>query len=311
VTKLNVTGSALEYSTYVGGTTGGFEIAQAVAVDAAGGTYVTGYTGAANFPTTPGAFETTFNGGTSDVFVLKFEGEGAGPPASLTLNPPAATNPVDTEHCVTATVRDAAGNPVPNVTVRFAVTGSVNTTGSAATGADGNSQFCYMGPPLPGGDAITAYADTDEDSVPDSGEPSGAATKTWTLPASTPLCEIQITNGGWIIAANGDHASFGGNARSSEDGELQGQEEYQDHGPAQPMNVHSINVLAVVCNGSAQASIYGEATINGSGAFQYRINVRDLAEPGAGHDSYWLLLQNGYSSGDQVLQGGNIQIHRQ
>jgi hypothetical protein len=40
------------------------------------------------------------------------------------------------------------------------------------------------------------------------------------------------TNGGWIIAMNGDRTSFGGNAKADDDGNVTGQEEYQDHGPA-------------------------------------------------------------------------------
>jgi hypothetical protein len=55
------------------------------------------------------------------------------------------------------------------------------------------------------------------------------------LPVTTPGCEIKITNGGWIIAMNGDRASFGGNAKADADGNVTGNEEYQDHGPAQPM----------------------------------------------------------------------------
>ncbi len=49
VTKLNTTGTALIYSTYLGGS--GADSAYAVAVDSAGNTYVAGYTGSADFPT--------------------------------------------------------------------------------------------------------------------------------------------------------------------------------------------------------------------------------------------------------------------
>ncbi|MBI2466589.1 MAG: hypothetical protein HYV62_02015 [Candidatus Rokubacteria bacterium] len=45
-------------------------------------------------------------------------------------------------------------------------------------------------------------------------------------------------------------------------------------------------------------------------SFFYRINVQDLGEPGAGQDTYGILLQTGYSSGDQTLEGGNVQIRR-
>jgi uncharacterized protein (TIGR03437 family) len=52
VTKLNPNGSALVYSTYVGGDV------SALAVDGAGNAYITGNTSSADFPVTPGAFQT-------------------------------------------------------------------------------------------------------------------------------------------------------------------------------------------------------------------------------------------------------------
>jgi hypothetical protein len=59
-----------------------------------------------------------------------------------------------------------------------------------------------------------------------------------------------------------------------------------------------------------EASIYGQATIDGAGSFFYRIKVQDLGEPGFGHDTYWILLANGYTSGDQTLEDGNVQIRK-
>ena len=61
VTKVNATGTALLYSTYLGGT--GFEQGNGIAVDSSGNAYVTGYTESPNFPVTPGAFQATFGGG--------------------------------------------------------------------------------------------------------------------------------------------------------------------------------------------------------------------------------------------------------
>src|SRR5215213_362446 len=308
VTKLNASGSTpLVYSTFLGGS--GDDIGLGIAVDTFGSAYVTGSASSPDFPTTVGAFDTTHNGPgpfvSVEAFVTKLGTTGL--PAILTLNPPTASNTVDSQHCVTATVQDAVGNPVANVVVRFQVMGSVETSGSATTASNGAATFCYIGPPLPGADTITAFADANNNNVQDPGEPSGVAEKTWVVPVTTPRCEI--TNGGSIIAANGDRATFGGNAKANAGGEVQGQQEYLDHGPVERLTMHSINVLAIVCDGSGRASIFGQATMNGSGIVNYRINVQDLGEPGKGQDTYWLLM-DGYDSGEQTLGGGNIQIRR-
>ena len=83
VTRLNASGSALAYSTYLGGSDAGFggvdsEFAYGIAVDAAGAAYVTGFTHSADFPTTAGAFDTSFNG-LADAFVTKLNAAGSAP----------------------------------------------------------------------------------------------------------------------------------------------------------------------------------------------------------------------------------------
>jgi hypothetical protein len=80
VTKLDPTGSALVYSTYLGGSSN--EGGNAIAVDAAGNAYVTGQTTSTNFPTTLGAFQTTYAGGSDvfsagDAFVAKLDPAGS------------------------------------------------------------------------------------------------------------------------------------------------------------------------------------------------------------------------------------------
>ncbi len=228
-----------------------------------------------------------------------------GPPATLVLTPDTATNVVDEQHCVTATVKDQFGNATPNIIVRFSVSPTTFRTpssGSATTNAAGQAQFCYTSA-LPGTDTISAYADTNGNNVQNTGEPGDTATKTWVIPQSTEGCKV--TYGGHITAANGDPASFGGNAKAP----AKGQEQFQDHGPAADMNVHSIDVQAVVCSrDGTSASIFGTATIDGAGSFDYRIDLQDLGEPGTS-DTYRLRLSNGYDTGEQVLDGGNVQIH--
>jgi YVTN family beta-propeller protein len=74
IIKLNPTGSDLVYGTFLGGS--GTELGRGIAVDEAGHAYVTGDTTSSNFPTTPGAFQTTPPGGT-DAFVVKLNPAGS------------------------------------------------------------------------------------------------------------------------------------------------------------------------------------------------------------------------------------------
>jgi hypothetical protein len=71
VLKLNPSGTALDFSTYLGGvdTDNGIGIA----LDGAGNAYVAGYTASINFPVYPttNGLQTTYGGGTGDAFVAK------------------------------------------------------------------------------------------------------------------------------------------------------------------------------------------------------------------------------------------------
>jgi len=79
VTALNPVGNGLVYSSYLGGT--GDDDGTGIALDSLPNpnAYVTGLTTSANFPTTSGAFQSTFGGGTSNAFVTKI--------ANITLPP--------------------------------------------------------------------------------------------------------------------------------------------------------------------------------------------------------------------------------
>jgi hypothetical protein len=87
VTKLNSTGSALLYSTFLGGSdvdstncpSWGGEEGTGIGIDAAGNAYVTGTTWATDFPTTHGAFQTTNNAisaGEDNSFITKLNSTG-------------------------------------------------------------------------------------------------------------------------------------------------------------------------------------------------------------------------------------------
>ena len=82
VTRLNASGSALSYSTYLGGS-GQVNSARGIAVDSSNRAYVTGSTSSSDFPVTPGAFQPTFAGGTTtreeegtDAFLTRFSASG-------------------------------------------------------------------------------------------------------------------------------------------------------------------------------------------------------------------------------------------
>jgi hypothetical protein len=75
VTKLNADGSALVYSTYIGGT--GSEIYNAdIAVDNLLCAYITGSTGSTDYPVTAGSYQTSF-GGNADCYVTKLDPAGS------------------------------------------------------------------------------------------------------------------------------------------------------------------------------------------------------------------------------------------
>lgn len=72
--KLNPAGSALVYSTFLGGPAEDF--GRAIAVDAGGSAYVGGRTASPTFPITTGAFQTRL-GGKDDCFVTKLDAAGS------------------------------------------------------------------------------------------------------------------------------------------------------------------------------------------------------------------------------------------
>ncbi len=78
VAEINPTGSALVYSTYLGGS--GADYAQGIALDSAGNAYVVGQTYSTDFPTTPGAFQTICGDAgctAGDAFVTKLNPAGS------------------------------------------------------------------------------------------------------------------------------------------------------------------------------------------------------------------------------------------
>ena len=103
-------------------------------------------------------------------------------PDELTLTPATATNAVDTNHVVTATVVDQFGDPSPGEDVHFVVSGGglpVPAAGDDVTNADGEATFNFTNSII-ATNTITACVDADGGLDCDGGEVSDTATKTWT-----------------------------------------------------------------------------------------------------------------------------------
>ena len=74
VAKIGPPTGALIYSTYLGGSQN--DEGNGIAVDKSGAVYVTGDTASADFPIVSSAFQSTYGGGTNDVFVTRLAGSG-------------------------------------------------------------------------------------------------------------------------------------------------------------------------------------------------------------------------------------------
>jgi hypothetical protein len=333
VTKLTPAGSGLAYSTYLGGSSGFHDYAYDIAVDSGGAAYITGETSSADFPTTPGGFDTSL-AGSRDAFVTKLD------PAGSDLAYSTYLGGSDLDGSLDIAVDPTRGAYVTGTTesVDFPITPDAFDT-SANGGSDAFiAKLDSFGTDLAystylGGDLVdvavglaldsqkTAYITglTYSSDFPTTAGAFDAGFNGFIdafvtkvapgAPPSTPRC--RVTGGGQITAANSDTATFGGTARSSGGGTVEGHERYRDHGPAEPQDLKSIRILALTCDQTGtQATIIGEATIDGSGTHAFRIEVQDLGEPGKGEDAYRILLDTGYDSGAQPLQGGNVQIRR-
>ena len=143
MTKVNPAGTALGYSTYLGGS--GFETGYGVALDTSGAAYVTGYTVSSDFPVTAGSAQATLAGG-SDAFLSKIT---AGP--ALSLNKTADAPAVAAGSAIGFTI--TAGNGAAATAV--ATTVALSDTLPSGTGVTWSISPAYSGP---GSCAITGAA---------------------------------------------------------------------------------------------------------------------------------------------------------
>jgi len=206
VTKLDATGSALVYSTYLGGSSS--EEGGGIAVDGAGSAYVTGYTYSTNFPTTLGAAQTT-NAGISDAFVAKIaiesDTDGDGVPDD-TDNCPNVANPDQADMD-----QDGVGDVCTPFRFpeggQFVIGDLVNIAGGATVNFWGSQWAAYN--PMSGGPGPNAFKGFE------SGNSTAACGGTWTSqpgnnsnpPATIPqfmavLVSSSVQKNGSVITGN-------------------------------------------------------------------------------------------------------------
>ncbi len=137
VSKLNPTGTALIYSTFVGGVADSHGLG--LAIDAAGNAYFAGYTGAGDYPVTAGAFQTQCGSNFTTVNNVLTRVSGCGPSASssafLTKLSPAGNSLVYSSFL--------GGNAFTGAT-----SVAVDAAGEAYIAGNTNS-FCGAGPYYP------------------------------------------------------------------------------------------------------------------------------------------------------------------
>ncbi len=174
VLLLNPAGSALNYSTYLGGSTGAeYGLATtmlAVDNEAPPNIYITGYSNATNFPTTEGAYQTKRSGG-YDAFVTKFAPSpnvGLSPGLNFGNQNDGTTSPAQT---ITVTNTGNSTLTVSSVAISGANAKDFSQTNTCTTGGVAPQSTCKISvkfsPTIGGTENATV---TVTDNAPDSPE---------------------------------------------------------------------------------------------------------------------------------------------
>jgi hypothetical protein len=122
-TELNPAGSALVYSTYLGGSgnsSGNGDSGNGIALDTYGNPYIAGYSYSTNFPTLKTSFQPTTNAatGNSNSFIAHFEFT---TPSTTTLTSDGNPAPLGAKVTFTADVTGTTGSGTPTGTVGFSI----------------------------------------------------------------------------------------------------------------------------------------------------------------------------------------------
>jgi hypothetical protein len=129
VAELNPAGSALVYSTYLGGN--GADVAASIRLDSTNNIYIAGYTGSTNFPLGASPVQSTYGGGTYDAFIAKLSATVTGAATTTTIVASQSSTVFGQQVTFTAAVSpslSSALTPTGNVTF----TDGSTTLGTAA-----------------------------------------------------------------------------------------------------------------------------------------------------------------------------------
>jgi hypothetical protein len=347
VTKLNAAGSALVYSTYLGGSGLSGDYGFGIAVDAAGNAYVTGLTSSSNFPTTAGAVQTTF-GGRGDAFVTKLDPTGS----ALVYSTYLGGSSVERGFGIAV---DTLGNAY--VTGYTSSTNFPTTAGAIQTTYGGSGEFhagdAFVTKLNPTGSALvySTYLGglgTDTGSAIALEYPNAYVaghTESFNFPTTTgafqtmhdaargndafvaKIADIMsppaptpgtVSLGGFIDVAGGK-ATFHGDVQF-QSGELSptGKVRYIDHVTGDDIAATSFTTLAIgtgPCGPDTHALILGKATVNGVPDQDLQVKLHDCSEPSSQPPSTpdMLMIMTGktqaYSNGGPLVRG-NIQVKK-
>ncbi len=327
VAKLNTTGSALLYSTYLGGN--GRDVCWSIQIDSFGNAYVACSTSSTNFPTTPGAFQTT-NGGGSDAAVAKLNATSS----ALVFSTYLGGSGNDFSQGIAL---DSSGNTY--------VTGGTSSTNFPTVnaiqptfGGGAFDAFVTKVNPLGSGLVYSTYlggSGQDQgisialDSLPNPNAYLTGLTGSTNFPTTTGAFQTMFgggsfdafvakiseavvpppptmgkVTGGGTVDVTGGIANFGFIVQAqSSTGPIGGDLQYVNH--ASGAKVHSLMFTTFTISGNT-ATFSGTCTNNGAPC-TFNVTVQDNDQP-PGPDSFVISINGGPPEGG-TLRSGDIEIH--
>lgn len=317
IAKLNASGSALVYSTYLGGI--GFDGGRGIAVDSVGNTYVAGQTGSNNFPTTPGAYQTTFGGG-EDAFVAKINASGSlvystylggsGGEASTAIAVDQAGNGYVTGNNLNGgfPVKDALQinrntDSYEGFVTKFAPDGG-SVVYSTYLGGLGNDLGLGIAVDHLGSAYVAGVtASPDFPTTPGAYQQTNAGVYDGFVLKIATASAGKITGGGSIALAN-NIGTFGFVVqRQRADEPIKGDLQYVNH--ATGARVHSVTLDSFSVNGST--ATFSGTCISSGVPCTFTVAVADNGEPGA-KDTFSISISGAPPEGG-TLRSGNVQVH--